>query len=362
MKKKRTLQAAACAMALSTMLTVGASAASTVTATLRPDISVHIDGIERDFYNAQGKEVHPILFNGTTYIPLRAVGELMGKNVNWDNAAKTATIGGVRTTGTVSGTPDTVAKRTDVTFYLRPEFHVVIDGAERTFADVNGTRVDPAVYDGSIYLPIRAIGEIMGKTVRWDNATSTVLLDSASNGEVTDYDTSNPSAPGTGGTTTVAGSVTLERAKEIALNHAGKTASQVQFVKAKQDWEKGRMVYEIEFVSSTGSGYTEYDYEIDAAAGTILSYDYDIEGYAPAQNANSSTSANGRISADAAKKIALARVPGATSRNIYKFKLDFDDGRWEYEGEILYGSMEYEFTIDAATGTIVEWDSDSIYD
>ena len=145
MKKKRTLQAAACAMALSAALTVGASAASTVTATLRPDISVHIDGIERDFYNAQGKEVHPILFNGTTYIPLRAVGELMGKNVNWDNAAKTATIGGVRTTGTVSGTPDTVAKRTDVTFYLRPEFHVVIDGAERTFADVNGTRVDPAV-------------------------------------------------------------------------------------------------------------------------------------------------------------------------------------------------------------------------
>ncbi len=84
--------------------------------------------------------------------------------------------------------------------------------------------------------------------------------------------------------------------------------------------------------------------------------------YAPAQNANSSTSANGRISEDAAKKIALARVPGATSNNIYKFKLDFDDGRWEYEGEIRYGTMEYEFTIDAATGTIVEWDSDSIYD
>ena len=135
----------------------------------------------------------------------------------------------------------------------------------------------------------------------------------------------------------------------------------MQFVKAKQDWEKGRMVYEIEFVSSTGSGYTEYDYEIDAATWTILSYDYDIEGYTPAQNANSSTSANGRISEDAAKKIALARVPGATSRNIYKFKLDFDDGRWEYEGEILYGTMEYEFTIDAATGTIIEWDSESIY-
>lgn len=254
MKKNRLIQTTACAMALSAALTVSAFAATNVTATLRPDVTVRIDGVACDFYNAQGKEVHPILYSGTTYIPLRAIGELMGKNVNWDGTTGTASLGGTRTTGNVTGTPDTAAKRTDVTFILRPEYHIVIDGTERTFVNANGTKVDPAIYNGSIYLPLRAIGEIMGKSVSWDGATQTVRLDSAtSGGDVTDFDTNAPSqsAP-TGG-------VTLEQAKQTALKHAGKTASQVQFVKAQQDWENGRKVYEIEFIVSGGTGYTEYD-------------------------------------------------------------------------------------------------------
>lgn len=353
MKKNRLIQTTACAMALSAALTVSAFAATNVTATLRPDVTVRIDGVTCDFYNAQGKEVHPIIYNGTTYIPLRAVGELMGKNVNWDGTTGTASLGGTRITGNVTGTPDTAAKRTDVTFTLRPEYHIVIDGTERTFTNANGTKVDPAIYNGSIYLPLRAIGEIMGKSVNWDGATQTVRLDSAtSGGDVTDFDTNNSSqsAP-TGG-------VTLEQAKQTALQHAGKTASQVQFVKAQQDWENGRKVYEIEFIVSGGTGYTEYDYEIDAATGKIVSYDYDAENYTPSQNTN----ANVKISEATAKQTALSRIPGATAANIYKFKLDFDDGRWEYEGEIRYGTMEYDFTIDANTGAIIEWDMESIYD
>lgn len=355
MKKNRLIQTTACAMALSAALTVSAFAATNVTATLRPDVTVRIDGVTCDFYNAQGKEVHPIIYNGTTYIPLRAVGELMGKNVNWDGTTGTASLGGTRTTGNVTGTPDTAAKRTDVTFTLRPEYHIVIDGTVRTFTNANGTKVDPAIYNGSIYQPLRAIGEIMGKSVGWDGATQTVRLDSmTSGGDVTDFDTNNPSqsAP-TGG-------IMLEHAKQTALQHAGKTASQVQFVKAQQDWEHGKKVYEIEFIVNTGTGYTEYDYEIDAATGKIVSYDYDAESYTPSQSTN--TNAKVKISEATAKQTALSRVPGATAANIYKFKLDFDDGRWEYEGEIRYGTMEYDFTIDANTGAIIEWDMESIYD
>ena len=325
-------------------------AATNVTATLRPDVTVRIDGVACDFYNAQGKEVHPILYNGTTYIPLRAVGELMGKNVNWDGTTGTASLGGTRTTGNVTGTLDTAAKRTAVTFTLRPEYHIVIDGTERTFTNANGTKVDPATYNGSIYLPLRAIGEIMGKSVGWDGSTQTVRLDSTtSGGDVTDFDTN---------TTTSTGSVTLEQAKQTALRHAGKTVAQVQFVKAQQDWENGRRVYEIEFIISGSTGYTEYDYEIDTATGKIISYDFDAENYTPSQNTN----AHVKISEAMAKQTALSRIPGATTANIYKFKLDFDDGRWEYEGELRYGTMEYDFTIDANTGAVLEWDMESIYD
>lgn len=154
-------------------------------------------------------------------------------------------------------------------------------------------------------------------------------------------------------------SVSIEQAKEIALNHANKTADQVQFVKSKQDWEHGRSVYEIEFIYQEGSNYIEYDYEIDASTGQILSYDYDIENYQ--QHKQIIDQANVNISEEAAKNIALERVPGASYSNIYKFKLEFDDTRWEYEGKIIYDSYEYEFEIDANTGNILKWEVESIH-
>ena len=154
-------------------------------------------------------------------------------------------------------------------------------------------------------------------------------------------------------------SVSIEQAKEIALNHANKTADQVQFVKSKQDWEHGRSVYEIEFIYQEGINYIEYDYEIDASTGQILSYDYDIENYQ--QYKQIIDQANVNISEETAKNIALERVPGASYSNIYKFKLEFDDTRWEYEGKIIYDSYEYEFEIDANTGNILKWEVESIH-
>ena len=156
---------------------------------------------------------------------------------------------------------------------------------------------------------------------------------------------------------TPTGMLTAEQAKQKALAHAGLQSSQVSFVRAHLDWENGRQVYDVEFYTKD---YREYDYEIDAATGKIVSYDYDAENYTPSQSTN--TNANVKISEATAKQIALSSVPGATAANIYKFKLDFDDGRWEYEGEIRYGTMEYDFTIDANTGAIIEWDMESIYD
>ena len=156
-----------------------------------------------------------------------------------------------------------------------------------------------------------------------------------------------------------AGKVDEARAKEIALTHAGVKAADTTFVKTKQDWEDGRLVYEIEFYVSGNSGYTEYDYEIEAATGKIVSYDHDAESYAPPAQ---STGSGVKVTETSAKKTALAQVPGATEANIIKFKLDMDDGRWEYEGEIVYNNMEYDFTIDANTGSIIEWDVESVYD
>ena len=60
----------------------------TVTAQLHPEYSVKVEGKEQILTSATGDVVHPLLHNGTTYLPVRAIGELMGKDVVWDKETK----------------------------------------------------------------------------------------------------------------------------------------------------------------------------------------------------------------------------------------------------------------------------------
>ena len=144
--------------------------------------------------------------------------------------------------------------------------------------------------------------------------------------------------------------ITKDQAKSIALKDAGVSESATQFVWVKEDYDDGRLVYEVEFYANG----TEYDYDIDQATGRILSSDFDIENYSPSNN----NGGNGTvISVDKARSIALAKVPGASANDI-RIHLDRDDGRQIYEGEIYYNRMEYEFEIDASTGTIIEWSAE----
>ena len=151
------------------------------------------------------------------------------------------------------------------------------------------------------------------------------------------------------------GDIGIEKAKEIAMSHAGVSAGSVSFVKAKIDTEDGVKVYDIEFYS----GNVEYDYEINAATGAIMSFDQDIENYeiptqpaAPTQAQTASV-----ISVDKAKQIALSHA-GVSGASFKKVKLDTDDGVRVYEIEFKVGNVEYEYDIDASSGAIISSSSE----
>ena len=152
----------------------------------------------------------------------------------------------------------------------------------------------------------------------------------------------------------VAGIISADEAKEKALAHAGLTSDQVTFTKSKLEKEHSRQVYEMEFYVTESNA--EYDYEIDATTGEVISFDYDAK-----DNRNSASSNSGSmITAEQAKALALAQVPGASDSDIQYFKTDHDDGRTEYEGKIIYDNMVYEFEIDAYSGAIRSWEAEPI--
>lgn len=53
---------------------------------------------------------------------------------------------------------------------------IVIDGQELHPTDVNGNPVDPMIYNGTTYLPVRAVASALGKAVYWDGPSYTVYL------------------------------------------------------------------------------------------------------------------------------------------------------------------------------------------
>ena len=145
------------------------------------------------------------------------------------------------------------------------------------------------------------------------------------------------------------GTVDEAAAQKIALEHAGVKAADATITKSKLDYEDGRQVYDIEWYA----GGAKYDYEIATDTGEIISSAYE-------EKTMGADSRNVTVSEADAKKTALDRVSGATDKNLYEWKLDYDDGHPEYEGKIIYGGTEYEFTIDAATGSVMEWDAEKV--
>ncbi|WP_026476319.1 DUF3221 domain-containing protein [Alkaliphilus transvaalensis] len=65
--------------------TVGASTVyNSVSAILRPDIMVKYNNEAVELKDANGEVLTPIMIDGSTYLPLRAISSLVGLNIDWD--------------------------------------------------------------------------------------------------------------------------------------------------------------------------------------------------------------------------------------------------------------------------------------
>ncbi len=165
--------------------------------------------------------------------------------------------------------------------------------------------------------------------------------------------------------------VTEAEAEAAALAHAGLTQDQVSGMRVKRDFDDGRMEFEVKFFTST----TEYEYTVDASTGEILKAETEtIPGMAAAPTAAPTRDPLGSapqqvpaatpapvtdIGAEAAKQAALAHA-GLTADQVSRMKVEQDreHGRLEYEVEFKSGGYEYEYTIDAATGAVLDFDKD----
>ena len=143
-----------------------------------------------------------------------------------------------------------------------------------------------------------------------------------------------------------------DAALQAALEAAGVSESDASRLRISKDRDDGRVVYEIRF----DVDQTEYDYDVLASDGQILGSDVELrnDDRDDDDDRNRGSNADVAISREEAIDIALAKVSGATESDI-RIELDHDDGRYKYEGDIIYERVEYDFEIDANSGDVLEW-------
>ncbi len=187
-------------------LTVSANAAApeTVTVQLSPNITVKLNGEVQTMTDVNGNPVYPVLYGGTTYLPIRAVGNMLGLDVDWDGDAQTVILeksDGKTDPAKAGNKAPTDAKPTEITVQINPNITVKYNGKAQTMTDVNGNPVYPMLYGGTTYLPVRAVSNMLGVKVEWDGDTQTVLLDFSENsGKENNTNTSDPGENNTGTT------------------------------------------------------------------------------------------------------------------------------------------------------------------
>ena len=176
-----------------------------------------------------------------------------------------------------------------------------------------------------------------------------LLANSEAAADRTDQSTETDSIRSTG-SASQNGYIGAETARQTALDHAGVTEDQLDYLEADYDYEDGRMVYEVEFAV----GGVEYEYDIDAATGDILKYERDGEsGWQSGQTPEGGS--GGSINGQSARDIALAHA-GVTLDQVRELEVELDDGC--YQVEFKAGRYEYEYEISAADGSILSAERD----
>ncbi|PKM49960.1 MAG: hypothetical protein CVV02_13310 [Firmicutes bacterium HGW-Firmicutes-7] len=114
------------------------------------DVSVRIDGELIEF------DQPPLIVNGRTLIPIRAVCEKIGATVEWDDRTKTALI-----------------TKDDTTIKLQiGRYDMQVSDQSSIYLDVV-----PQIYNGRTLMPIRAIAEGLGCEVLWNEANRTIEIE-----------------------------------------------------------------------------------------------------------------------------------------------------------------------------------------
>lgn len=236
-------------------MTAFAASKRTITINVEDGVSISINRATFIPKDAAGNQVPVFIYNGTTYAPVRAIGEAMGLDVKFDSANRIVQLTTQDRLLAQSGTSSS---------------YISVDRAKEIALTDAGLTVGNAVFlkvklereDGRYQYDVEFYSGTTEYDYEIDAVTGKILS--------TDRELDDFIVPiGASDSSPSSGTISADRAKEIALADAGVRANNAVFKKVELDRDDGRLEYEVEFYA----GSMEYEYEINAETGNIISRD-----------------------------------------------------------------------------------------
>ncbi len=178
---------------------------------------------------------------------------------------------------------------------------IVIDGTEISPKDANGNAVEPFIHNGTTYLPVRAVGEALGKDVQWDGKTSTVYLTTPQKSEEKEPVTQEPEQSGQTETPNTQGEEQKEQEKteaaeflstadySISTNNVQKFldfgSDEIKSGRLSINTTKGTKLVNLRAIAICYEDNREVRYELDMTEPVSMS-DTEIKGYFRAEKDN----------------------------------------------------------------------------
>jgi len=248
----------------------------------------NVRDLEVDFDYEYGKMVYEVEFTSGEYEYDYSInaenGEVLHSHREYDDYVEVKKEASSETTKKETTSTGTTKKETTTTEDIGKEKAKSIALAHVGVTESKATRlkVEREYDDGRLEYHVEfnvgnkeydyEISGTTGKILDYDvdvEGEKKVTTSGTSNKKTTSTESTNKETASTGITATE--DIGKEKAKSIALTHAGVTESQVTRLRVERDMDDGRIEYSVEF-NANGQ---EYDYEISGSTGKIL--DYDVE-------------------------------------------------------------------------------------
>jgi len=155
--------------------------ASQIQATIASHFTVRYNGEVQHMRDANGNTVHPLVFNGITYLPLRATADMFGVPVNWIGETNTIELGSAGGATTGAAQPVTPGVRLREVSRIQNASHASAEWInDPNIFPRNNTRS----YSDAIRFPTHGRGRLasLSTSIRWEGSYSHISFDVAATG------------------------------------------------------------------------------------------------------------------------------------------------------------------------------------